>query len=93
LVAFVDIILYELIFVQLCFSSNVTLDLVTLTNFIKNSNFCGRLYFDSLVGKRLSDLYYNSSSNFQSNNWQKVQYDTDLLIWKWSYLYRNESLN
>ncbi len=86
MVAFVDIILYELSFVPLCFSSNITLDSVTLTNFIKNLNFCGRLYFDSLVGKRLSDLYYNSSSNFQSNDWQKVQYNTDLFKQKRSYL-------
>jgi hypothetical protein len=50
---------------QLGFSSNVTLDTVTLTNFIKNFNFCGRLYFNSLVAKPLSDLYCDSSSNFQ----------------------------
>ncbi len=56
---------------QLGFSSNVILDRVTLTNFIKNFNFCGGLYFDSLVAKPLSDLYYDSSSNFQDNNWQK----------------------
>ncbi len=42
---------------QLGFSSNVTLDTVTLTNFVKDFNFCGRLCFDSLVAKPLSDLY------------------------------------
>jgi hypothetical protein len=55
-------------FVQLGFSSNITSDKVTLTNFVKNFNFCGRLYFDSLVAKPLSDLYTDSSSNFQSND-------------------------
>ncbi len=64
---------------QLGFSSNITLDTVTLTNFVKNFNFCGGLYFDSQVAKPLSDLNYNSSSNFQSNDWQKVQYNTDFL--------------
>jgi len=38
-------------FVLLGFSSNVTSDTVTLTNFVKNSNFCGRLCCDSLVAK------------------------------------------
>ncbi len=57
-----------IILVQLGFSSNVTSDTVTLTNFVKTFNFCGRLYFDSLVAKPLSDLYYDSSSNFQSND-------------------------
>jgi hypothetical protein len=33
------------------FSSNVTLDTVTLTNFVKNFDLCGGLYFDSLVAK------------------------------------------
>jgi hypothetical protein len=37
--------------VQLGFSSNVALDTVALTNFIKNFNFCGELYFNSLVAK------------------------------------------
>ncbi len=32
------------IFMQLGFSSNVTLDMVALTNFVKLFNFCGRLY-------------------------------------------------
>jgi hypothetical protein len=31
-------------FVQLGFSSNVTLDTVALTNFVRLFNFCGRLY-------------------------------------------------
>jgi hypothetical protein len=57
------------IFVQLVFSSNVTSDTVILTKFVKNLNFCGRLYSDSLVAKPLSDLYCNNSSNFQSNDW------------------------
>ncbi len=56
------------IFVQLGFSSNVTSDMVTLTNFIKNFNFCGRLYCDSLVAKPLSNLNYDGSSNFQGND-------------------------
>ncbi len=56
------------------FSSNITSDMVTLTNFVKNFNFCGELYYDGLVAKPLSNLYCNSSSNFQSNDWQKVQY-------------------
>ncbi len=59
---------------QLGFPSNITLDIVTLPNFFKNH--CGRLYFDSLVAKPLSDMYYDSSSNFQTNDWQKVQYNT-----------------
>ncbi len=81
------------IFVQLGISSNVTSDPVALTNFTKNFNFCGRLYFNSLVAKPLSNLCDDSSSNFQSKDWQKVQYNTDLLKWKWSYWYRNESVN
>jgi hypothetical protein len=77
------------IFVQLGFSSNVTSGTVALTNFIKNFNFCGGLYFNSLVAKPLSNLYYDSSSNFQqSNDRQKVQYNTDLLSQRHSYLYR-----
>ncbi len=81
-------------FMQLGFSSNITSDPVTLTNFIKNFNFCGRLYFNNLVAKPSSDLYDDSSSNFwQSYDWQKVQYNTDLLKWNWGYLYRNESVN
>jgi len=67
--------------------------MITLTNFIKKFNICGRLYFDSLVVKQLSNLYCDSSSNFQSNDWQKVQYNTDLLKQKQNYLYRNESIN
>jgi len=50
------------------FSSNVTSYIVILTNFIKDFNFCGRLYFNILVAKPLSDLYSDSSSNFQSND-------------------------
>jgi hypothetical protein len=42
--------------------------MVTLTDFIKNFNFCAKLYFDSLVAKPLSDLYYDSSSDFQQSN-------------------------
>jgi hypothetical protein len=52
---------------QLGFSSNIPLRVTFV-----------RVYFDSLVAKSLSDLYYDSSSNFQqSNNWQKVQFNTD----------------
>ncbi len=43
----------------------------------------------SLVVKPLSDLYCNSSSNFQSHNQQQVQYNTDLLKQKQSNFYRN----
>jgi len=57
-----------IIFMQLGFSSNVTSETVTSTNFVKNFNFCGRLYFDSLVAKPLSNLYCDISSNFQSND-------------------------
>ncbi len=78
---------------RLGFSSNITSDKVTLTNFLKSFNFRGGLYFDSLVAKPLSNLYYDSRSNFQSDVWQKVQYNTDLLKQKGSYLYRNESIN
>ncbi len=57
-------------FVQLGFSLNVPLRVTS-----------GVLYFDSLVAKPLSDLYYDSSSNFQqSNEWQKVQFNTDLKV-------------
>ena len=45
-------------FVQLGFSSNVPLQVTT-----------DGLYFDSLVAKHLSDLYYDSSSNFQQSNY------------------------
>jgi len=38
-----------IIFVELGFSLNVALNTVTLTNFIKDFNFCGGLYFNSLV--------------------------------------------
>jgi len=49
----------------------------------------GRLCFDSLAAKALSDLYDDSCSNFQqSNAWQKVQFNTDLLIQGHCYLYR-----
>ncbi len=82
------------IFVQLGFYSNVASDAVALTNFIKICNFYGGLCFDSLMAKPLTDLYNNISSNFwQSNDWQKVQYNTDLIKWKRGYLYRNESVN
>ncbi len=70
--------------------SNITSGMVALTNFINDFNFCGRLYFDSLVAKPLSDLYYDSSSNFQSNDWQKVKYNTDLLNQRQGYLYRTK---
>ncbi len=57
-------------FVQLGFSSNIPLRVTS-----------GGLYFDSLVAKPLSNLYDNSISNFQqSNDWQKVQFNTALLI-------------
>jgi len=79
--------------VQLGFSSNITSDMVILTNFIKNFNFCGRVFFDILVAKPLSDLYSDSSSNFQSNDWQKVQFNTDLLNQKHSYLYRENGIH
>jgi hypothetical protein len=75
---------------QLGFSSNLTSNMVTLTNFIKNFNFCGGLYFHSLVAKPLSNLYFDSRSNFQSNDWQKVQYNTDLLNQRHGYLYRTK---
>ncbi len=53
-------------FMQLGFSSIVPLQVTS-----------GRLYYDSLVTKPLSNLYDNSSYNFQqSNNWQKVQFNT-----------------
>ncbi len=39
------------VFVQLGFSSNVTSDTVTLTNFVKNLNFCGRLYSKQYSGQ------------------------------------------
>jgi hypothetical protein len=45
------------IFVKLGFSSNVPLQV--------NS---GRLHFDSLVAKPLSNLYNDSCSNFQQSN-------------------------
>ncbi len=64
---------------QLGFSSNVPL----------RDNFCGGLYFNSLVAKPLSDLHDDSSFNFQqSNDWQKVQFNTDLLSQRHGYLYR-----
>ncbi len=61
-------------FMQLGFSSNATSDTVALTNFVKNFNFCGRLYFNSLAAKPLSDLYYDSSSNFQWMTKSPVEY-------------------
>jgi hypothetical protein len=39
----------ELLLCNWSFSSNVTSDMVTLTNFVTDFNFCGGLYFDSLV--------------------------------------------
>ncbi len=50
-------VLIVISFIKLGFSSNVTSDTVTFTNFVKNFNFCGGLYFDSLVAKPLSNLY------------------------------------
>jgi hypothetical protein len=44
-------------FMLLGFSSNGPL----------RGNFCGALCFNSLVAKPLSDLYDNSSSNFQKS--------------------------
>ncbi len=59
---------------QLGFSSNVPLRATS-----------DRLYFDSLVANPLSN--YDSSSHFQqSNDWQKVQFNTDLLIQIHGYL-------
>ena len=79
---------------QLGFSSNIASDKVALTNFIKNFNFCGGTYFDSLVAKPLSDLYGDSSSNFQqSNDWQKVQFNPDLLNQRHCNLYRKNSVD
>jgi hypothetical protein len=46
----------------------VTGDTVTLTNFVKNFNLCGRLLYNSLVAKPLSALFCNSCSNFQQSN-------------------------
>ncbi len=48
---------------------------------------------NSLVAKPLSDLYYDSSSNFQSNDRQQVQYDTDLLNPRQGYLYRKHGID
>ncbi len=51
----------------------------------------GRLYLDSLVAKHLSDLYDDSSANFQqSDEWQKVQFNADLLSQRYGYLYRTK---
>ncbi len=78
-------------FVQLGFSSKNPLWVTS-----------GRMYCDSLVAKPLSDLYYNNCSNCQqSNNWQKVQFNSDLLnqrhgnlyIAKWHWLKQNEMKN
>ncbi len=77
-------------FMQLGFSSDVNSDTVALTNLVKNFNFCGGLYFNRLVAKPLSDLYSDSSSHFQSNDWQQVQYNTDLLNQRHGYLCREE---
>ncbi len=64
-----------------------------LTNFIKNYNFCGRLFSQQSSGQTLNDLYYDSSSNFQSNDWQQIQYNTDLLKQRQTNLNRNEGVN
>jgi hypothetical protein len=39
----------NIVFEQLGFSSNTASDTVAFTNFAKNIDFCGSLYFDSLV--------------------------------------------
>ncbi len=48
---------YGKCFVQLGFSSNVQLWVTS-----------GGLYFDSLVARPMSDLYYDSTSKFQQSN-------------------------
>jgi len=60
---------------QLGFSSNIPLWVTS-----------GGVYFDSLVAKPLSILYYDSSFQ-QSNDLQKVHFNTDFLKWKQGYLY------
>ncbi len=47
----------------------------------------------SLVAKPLGNLYYDSSSNFQSNDQQQVQFNTDLFKQEQRNLYRNEAVN
>ncbi len=70
------------IFVQLGFSSDVS-------TWVTSGGLC----FDSLVAKPLSRLYYDSGSDFQqSNDWQKVQFNTDLLHKRQCYLYRKLAL-
>jgi hypothetical protein len=56
------------IFMHLGFSSNVTLDMVALTNFVKLFNFCGRLYPYSLVAKPLSNLCCDCNSRVTTDN-------------------------
>ncbi len=67
--------------------------MVALTNFVKLFKFCGGLYSLQSSGQTLGDLYCNSSSNFQSNDQQQVQYNTDLLKQKLRNLYRNEGVD
>ncbi len=43
---------------------------------------------NSLVAKTLSNLYSDSNCNFQSNDWQKVLFNTDLLNQRRGNLYR-----
>ncbi len=66
---------------------------LVLTNFVKNSNFVVDCFLNSLVAKPLSDLYCDSSSNFQSNGWQQVQYNTDLQKQMQENLYRYEGVH
>ncbi len=49
----------------------------------------GGLCYHSL-GDKPRRLSYNSGSNFQWTNWQIVQFNTVLLSWRHSYLYRNQ---
>ncbi len=49
------------------------------TRFVKHFNFVADCFLNSLVAKQLSDLYCDSSSNFQSNDRQQAQYNTALL--------------
>ncbi len=53
---------------QLGFSFNVTSDTVALTNFVKLLTSVIDCTPHGLVAKPLSDLYCDSSSNFQSND-------------------------
>jgi len=62
-------------------------DIFVLLDFSSDSNFW-------LTDKQSSGLTYeqtalqSSGSNFQCSNWQKVQFNTDLLKQKHGYLYR-----